>query len=147
MAASDVAAVERIEAQFSSPWVKEQIFAELERDSGISLIADDLQKVVGWCCGILLSPEAELLKIAVAKSWQRQGVASLLLLEFATLLAGNGAEQFFLEARAANIPALMLYQQLGWVEQGKRKNYYNNPVDDAVLLIRNLTPEMNGKLA
>ena len=57
MAASDVAAVERIEAQFSSPWVKEQIFAELERDSGVSLIVDDLQEVVGWCCGILLSPD------------------------------------------------------------------------------------------
>jgi len=145
MVASDVVAVESIEAQFPSPWTKVQILAELERESGISLIADDLQEVVGWCCGILLPPDAELLKIAVDKSRQRQGVASLLLRTFATLLAGNGAEQIYLEVRSANTPALTLYQQAGWVEQGKRKNYYTNPVDDAVLLVRNLTPVRKGK--
>lgn len=138
MLASDVAAVERIEAQFLSPWTKVQILAELERKSAICLIADDSQEVVGWCCGMLLPPDAELLKIAVVASRQRQGIASSLLQEFSTLLAAKSIKQIFLEVRSANTSARALYQQFGWAEQGKRKKYYKNPVDDAVLLVRSL---------
>ena len=138
MVADDVVAVARIEAQFPSPWTKSQILAELERESGISLIIEtSLQEIVGWCCGMLLPPEAELLKVAVSLKRQRQGVATLLLQEFITQLTKNGVAQIFLEVRAANSPALALYQQSGWKENGKRKQYYTNPVDDAVLLVRN----------
>ena len=139
MAAGDVAAVERIEAQFSSSWTKAQIHVELERKSTISLVAEtESQTIAGWCCGIVLPPEAELLKVAVLAARQRQGVASLLLQGFTALLAANGVEQIFLEVRSANSPARRLYQQSGWQEQGKRKNYYKDPVDDAVLLVRSL---------
>jgi [ribosomal protein S18]-alanine N-acetyltransferase len=139
MVASDVVAVERIELLFFSPWTKVQIFAEIERKAGISLIArDESSTVVGWCCGIAMPPDAELLKIAVAADRQRQGVAALLLQEFITLLVGKEVEQIFLEVRSANTPALRLYQQSGWEKRGKRKNYYKNPVDDAVLLVRSL---------
>lgn len=138
MVIGDVVAVASIEAQFPSPWTKSQILAELERESGVCLIVEtSLQEIVGWCCGMLLPPEAELLKVAVSAKRQRQGVATLLLQEFTALLADNGVAQIFLEVRAANRPALALYQQSGWKETGKRKQYYTNPVDDAVLLVRN----------
>ncbi len=138
MAVDDLTAVEDIEAHFPSPWVKVQIRAELERKAGISLIAENTEGIVGWCCGMLLPPEAEFLKIAVAANSQRQGVAKLLLQKFISLLVGNGVKQIFLEVRSENSPALALYRSSGWEKQGKRKNYYTKPTDDAVLLLRNL---------
>jgi len=138
MVVDDLAAVAHIEAQFPSAWIKEQILDEIERKTSVSLIVENAEEIVGWCCGMLLSPDAELFKIAVAVDSQRQGVANLLLQEFVSLLAGNGVTQIFLEARSGNSPALALYQSAGWKKQGKRKNYYTNPKDDAILLLRNL---------
>jgi ribosomal-protein-alanine N-acetyltransferase len=138
MVVDDLTAVAHIEAQFPSAWVKGQILDEIERKTGVSLIAENAEEIVGWCCGMLLPPDAELLKIAVAVDSQRQGVANLLLQEFSLLLAENGVTQIFLEARSGNSPALALYRSAGWKKQGNRKNYYTNPTDDAILLLRDL---------
>ena len=138
MAAEDVTAVGRIESQFSSSWTKSQISTEIDRKAGVSLIAENGEEIIGWCCGMILAPEAELLKVAVTANRQRQGVANLLLQELVTLFTQNGVEQIFLEVRSANIPALALYRSLAWKEQGIRKNYYSRPTDDAVLLLRNM---------
>lgn len=139
MVAGDVAAVARIESDFSSPWTKAQILTGLEQKTSITLIAETkLLEIVGWCSGISIHPEAELLKLAVIAGRQRQGVASELLKTFTLLLTQNGVEQIFLEVRSRNSSALNLYMQSGWEKQRKRENYYNNPVDDAVLLVRNL---------
>jgi ribosomal-protein-alanine N-acetyltransferase len=145
MVAADVVAVEDLETQFPSPWTGKQIFAELDRKSGISLIAENKEGVVGWCCGMATAPEAELFKIAVAANRQRRGVANFLLQELVILLVGRRVEQIYLEVRSENIPARALYRSSGWKEQGKRKNYYTNPVDDAILLVRNLAPVLDGK--
>ena len=138
MAAADVAAVVEIEQQFLSPWTKVLVSAELGRNSGISLVAEKDDVFVGWCCGMLLPPEAELLKIAVSQDSQRLGAGTLLLKSFTQIAAENGVEKIFLELRAANTAALRLYQQFGWQQQGIRKNYYTNPADDAILLHRSL---------
>ena len=139
MTTADVAVVEAIEQQFPSPWTKAQISAELERNSGISLVAEkDENVLVGWCCGMVFPPETELLKIAVLRDSQRLGVATSLLHRFLQIVEASGVEQIFLELRAANIPALQLYHRFGWRVQGTRKNYYTNPADDAILLLRSL---------
>jgi len=139
MTATDVAVVEGIEQQFPSPWTKTQISVELERNSGISLVAEkDEDVLIGWCCGMLLPPETELLKIAVSRDSQRLGVAASLLRCFLQIVEAAGVEQIFLELRASNTPALELYQHFGWQAQGIRKKYYTNPADDAILLLRNL---------
>ena len=140
MTTADVAAVAGMEQQFPSPWTTAQIKVELDRDTGISLVAetDKDESVVGWCCGLLLAPEAELLKIAVLPDCQRTGTATSLLHRFLEIAAAEGAEQIFLEVRASNVPALQLYRRFGWQEQGKRKHYYTNPADDAVVLFRSL---------
>ena len=139
MTAADVTVVEEIEQQFPSPWTKAQISVELERNSGISLVAEkDENVLVGWCCGMVFPPETELLKIAVLRESQRMGVARLLLHHFLQFVEASGVEQIFLELRSANTPALQLYRRFGWQVQGIRKNYYTNPADDATLLIRSL---------
>ncbi|MEA3466965.1 MAG: ribosomal protein S18-alanine N-acetyltransferase [Thermodesulfobacteriota bacterium] len=142
MNVGDVAAVAAIEAGCFSPWNKEQITAELERLAGLALVAVTSAGVVqGWCCGLLAGVDADLLKVAVSISRQRQGIATDLLKELCCRLAVRGGEQIFLEVRSQNIPALKLYAKLGWHETGRRKNYYKEPADDAVILVCRLNKE------
>ncbi len=135
MRADDVPIVADIEIEHVSPWTAEQIGGEQQKSAAICLVAENKeQEVIGWCCGRLVAPEAELLKIAVSKGWQRKGIASLLLFQFAAICTERGAKKSFLEVRSANMPARKLYKQHGWHREGIRKQYYTNPRDDAILL-------------
>ena len=139
MAAEDLVAVVRIEAAFASPWTREMLLKELGKKEGVSLVAEtEAGEVVGWCCGAEAAGEGELYKIAVAANSQRQGIATLLLHEFIAVLAKRGVEEVYLEVRSQNHAALTLYQQSGWKIQGKRKRYYTDPADDAMVLLRRL---------
>lgn len=132
----DVNAVAAIEAGIFSPWNREQIIAELKRETGLSLVAvAQNKKVLAWCCGFQTGVDAELLKITVSPSMQRLGIAKALLQELCTVFEKQGREQIFLEVRSQNHPALCLYKKHGFYETGSRKNYYKDPSDDAVLLV------------
>ncbi len=142
MGVGDVDAVAAIEAGCFSPWSREQIVAELERRAGIALVAVTSGGIVqGWCCGLQATIDAELLKVAVSYPWQRQGVATDLLKELFCRLAAQGGQQVFLEVRSQNIPARKLYVTHGFLETGRRKNYYKQPVDDAVIFVRRLNKD------
>ena len=142
MNVGDVDAVAAIEAACFSPWNKEQITAELERRAGFALVAVTSAGVVqGWCCGLLAGVDAELLKVAVSIFRQRRGIATDLLKELCCRLAVRGGEQIFLEVRSQNFSALKLYAKFDWQETGRRKNYYKEPADDAVILIRRLNKD------
>jgi ribosomal-protein-alanine N-acetyltransferase len=139
MTAGDIAAVAVVEAEFSSLWTAQQISAEYKRESTCTLVAESTShEIVGWCCGFCLAPDAELFKISVSSTWQKQGVATSLLLELCLFFVDTGGERVFLEVRSKNVAALGLYVKSGWEKQGIRKNYYKNPVDDAILLVRSL---------
>ncbi len=76
--------------------------------------------------------ETEILNLAVAPEFRRRGVATRLLLECFQRLPGT----FFLEVRASNSAAQTLYAGLGFAPAGKRPRYYDNPVEDAVVMRR-----------
>lgn len=139
MIAGDFSAAAAIDAEFTSPWTVQQIAAEYTRESAYTLVAEnDLQEIVGWCCGFCIAPDAELLKVSVSVKWQKQGVATALLQRLCDLFVEDGGCRVFLEVRSQNDAALHLYLQFGWNRQGIRKNYYKKPVDDAILLVRSL---------
>ena len=146
MNVGDVDAVVAIEADGLSPWNREQIASELKRKTGFSLVAVTSGGVVqGWCCGLLAGSEAELFKVAVGFSWQRQGVATTLLRELCGVFMTYGAEQIFLEVRSRNIPARELYAKQSFQEAGVRRNYYKNPGDDAIIWVKRLDKEKRVK--
>ncbi|HID01648.1 MAG TPA: ribosomal-protein-alanine N-acetyltransferase [Desulfobacterales bacterium] len=136
MLVGDVGGVAAIEAGIFSSWNRAQIVSELKRKTGLSLVAvAPNRKVLAWCCGFQTGVDAELLKITVSPSNQRLGIAKALLQELYAAFTKQGAEQIFLEVRSQNDPALCLYAKYGFRETGRRKSYYKDPVDDAVLLV------------
>ena len=90
-------------------------------------------EVSGFAIAVLTPPEAELESIAVAPDRQRRGIATALWEATKAELAAGGVTVVHLEVRAGNLPAQAFYRRLGFVESGRRRGYYAEPVEDAVL--------------
>ena len=135
-AAADLPDLERIEIeQFSNPWSRDYFAAELANSFSHIAVAVDPRPgtVVGYLLFWKLGDELELHKIAVAGAWQRQGHAARLLDHF--LRAGRdwGCRRAVLEVRAANVPAIRLYEKFAFRRAGRRRDYYVKPVEDALI--------------
>jgi len=94
----------------------------------------EVEGVAGFAVASLLPPEAELELIAVDQAAHRRGLAHLLFAELAEELRAARVEEVALEVRASNRAALALYWKLGFIESGRRKDYYQIPVEDALLM-------------
>lgn len=139
MQGGDVAAIVALEATSPSAWSLQQIETELQRTSGIALVAvSEKGEILGWCCGFVVAEDGELLKIAVHPARRRKGVAAQLLNDLSRQMVAQGTAQIFLEVRSHNHAALPLYAASGFLETGRRRRYYKDPVDDAVILVRKL---------
>ena len=106
------------------------LMAELE---GISPPA-----LLGFAALHRVGEEAELWNLAVVPQYQRQGVAKALFQEACRRLLQAGATRIFLEVRASNSPALGFYRAVGFRTLRRRKEYYQNPREDALVLTLDL---------
>jgi ribosomal-protein-alanine N-acetyltransferase len=136
MTGGDLEAVAGIEAENPSPWSPGQLAGEHAQESGWQFVAESSAsgQVCGFVCGRSLVGEAELLKIAVGRECRRQGIAAQLVAHALHYLAAQGVGHCFLELRAANLPALALYERFGFRRAGLRKGYYASPPEDAILM-------------
>ena len=91
--------------------------------------------VVGVCCAWVVAGEVQILEVATHPSARREGVGGLVVRAACDRCTGGDA---FLEVRASNAAALGLYAKLGFKEEGRRRGYYRDPTEDAVLM--RLTP-------
>lgn len=95
-------------------------------------------EILGFSTAYRVDTEAELWNIAVAPAHRRQGTARALLQHNCRRLSDAGAQRLFLEVRESNLPAMELYRTLGFVLLSRRKDYYQNPKEDAHVLVRKL---------
>lgn len=134
---SDLSCLLRLEEEiFPDPWGEGAISAHLSSDSTLTLLLESEGGAVGLALGICLGGEGELYRIAVKKDERRRGYGKLLLKSFLDVLEENGAPVCFLEVRESNAPALSLYHSFGFFLVGKRKKYYKDPPEDALVLRR-----------
>lgn len=78
--------------------------------------------------------DAELIRIAVDKSFRQQGVGRKLLDELITETEKRNIKDIFLEVRVGNVPAVSMYRAAGFTDAGVRKNYYSEPKEDALIM-------------
>ena len=127
-----IMAIER--QAFDPPWSEENMCAELTSPDVLCLAAMDGETVAGFCILHRSFDEGEIYQIAVPQTHRRQGIADRLLRCAVELAAESGVRSVFLEVRAGNAPAIALYQKHGFKWLGRRKNYYDNPVEDAEIM-------------
>ena len=115
-----------------SPWTLEQIQADLAQDQTWYALAYDGAEVIGFLAVQENIFEAEVLQIAVKQTYQGQGIASAL---FAQLPADK---EIFLEVRKSNQRAQAFYKKEKMVVIAERKAYYHDPVEDAIIMKREI---------
>lgn len=119
---------------FSDPWPVEAFQSEMH-DPYFYLLAFEGEELVGYAGGMSLYETCDLNNIAVLPQYRRRGIAAALLEGFMAEAKARGAEQMLLEVRESNAPAISLYERYGFTAYNKRKNYYRNPAEDAVLMV------------
>lgn len=129
------------EANFSVPWTETGFFAFLLREDTLFLVAEEGEKILGYCGVVTVQDEGDITNVAVEKNSQNQGIGKKLLEEMFQRTQKAGVCRLFLEVRAGNAAALHLYEKMGFVQMGIRKNYYEQPVEDGVVMMREKAPD------
>ena len=114
-----------------SPWKLEQIEADIEQESTSYFLAMEEGQVLGFVALQETLYEDEVLQIAVKRAFQGRGLAQQLLAQL------PDQKEIFLEVRMSNQPAQGLYKKMHFEEIARRKNYYHDPIEDAVIMKRN----------
>ncbi len=132
----DVDAIAAIEQQaFSDPWPA-SAFRDLigHSHTRVTVAVNGAGRVVGYCVMLFVLDEGEIANIAVSPAHRRRGVAQGLLDDALAAAASMGVRAMFLEVRVSNEPARQLYESRGFTLVGRRRAYYREPVEDALVL-------------
>ena len=130
-----VAQVAQLEAIcFSDPWSENSVASELRNPLSLWLVALEGEKVAGYIGSQTVLDETDMMNVAVHPDYRRRGIGEALILELVAQLKARSSRCLTLEVRASNSPALTLYEKLGFSQIGRRKNYYRNPREDALIL-------------
>ena len=144
MAAEHLDRLEQLERMcFSRPWSKKMLAEELDNQCAAFLVAvePETEKAVGYAGLLVVADEGYITNVAVDPSCRRQGVAAQLLQVFDSFARGNHLAFLTLEVRPSNAAAIALYQGFGFAEAGRRRNYYDLPKEDALILTKYYTEE------
>ena len=133
----DATGIAEIEARcFPDPWDRRAVSDLIATEGAMCFTARDGERVVAYVIGRMIAPEGEIYRVAVDEQYRRRGVAYRLLDYAVKTSRGKGLESLFLEVRSQNYPAISLYRAYGFREVGRRKNYYRDPVDDAIIMLK-----------
>lgn len=136
----EIAELERI--CFSTPWSRNMLAEELDNACSAFLVAlDDSDKVVGYAGLQVVLDEGYIANVAVRPECRRQGIAGKLLQVFLDFAQANRLAFLTLEVRASNYEAIALYGSRGFRSVGRRKNYYEHPREDAIIMTKEFAPD------
>lgn len=123
---------------FSAPWSERSIASELTNEYSLWLVEERDGVAVAYVGSQSCPPEADVMNVAVAPAFRRQGIGEGLMVALMDTLRDKGMESLTLEVRASNSSAIALYNRLGFTEVGRRPNYYTDPGEDALIMRKEL---------
>jgi ribosomal-protein-alanine N-acetyltransferase len=126
------------EASFNNPTTREWYEGELKRPEVcfVYVLRIEDHPVAAFCAFWLVAEQAHINNLAVLPELRGRGLGTQLLAAITDEAAHLGATLLTLEVRQSNVPARRLYERAGFYQDGLRKNYYTNPVEDALILSR-----------
>lgn len=135
MLPEDLAGICEIEkANFSLPWSEKSFLESMEREDTVFLTALLDGEIAGYIGCYCIAGTGEITNVAVDEKYRRQGIGRALLLQLYREGAAHFTEEYFLEVRESNDAAISLYTEMGFVKEGIRKNFYEKPVENAVIM-------------
>lgn len=142
MTLHDLPAVDVIEqACFTTPWPADAYAGELTRNPAARyLVLTVGGEIAGFAGGHIILDESHITNIAIAEAHRGQGLGRALLTALLQYFANLGAVYTTLEVREHNAPALGLYRALGFIAVGRRKKYYSDNGEDALIMVCDALP-------
>lgn len=129
---AQVAALEKL--CFADPWSENSVASELNNPLSLWLVAVDGERVAGYVGSQTVMEESDMMNVAVHPDYRKQGMATALIVGLVEELRKRGSHCLTLDVRASNEMAISVYRKLDFQEVGRRKNYYRNPREDALIL-------------
>jgi ribosomal-protein-alanine acetyltransferase len=123
-------------AQWSLQDVSESFFPNDSSLNSCSLVAEEAGEVIGMIAVRVMADEGEILNLAIAVPWRRRGVGSRLVESAIAQARAAGTVRVFLEVRESNAVARAFYSRMRFIEVGRRRGYYRDPDEDALVLTR-----------
>ena len=135
MTADDAEQVSEIDFQsFSVPWKMTDYWKYAQEKNIESVVAEIDQKIVAYAAAFVSFEEAEVFKIAVEPKLRGQKIGTKIFAELIQAVKNRGVNAMTLEVRPSNVAAVKLYENFGLKSVGRRKNYYTNPTEDALIM-------------
>ena len=119
---------------FNDPWSVNSILSEVHNPLSCWYVAMDEDRLVGYIGSQSVLGWADMMNLAVHPDYRGKGIGEQLVNMLIDYLMNHGVSCLTLEVRVSNTPARGLYEKLGFVEVGRRPNYYRNPKEDALIL-------------
>ena len=131
-----VAAIEAV--SFSVPWSLNAFLDTVERENYRYVVAEEAGEILGYCGFCFVLDEAEIPNVCVKAEARQKGIGRRMMSALLDIAKNLGITVLFLEVRESNAPARQLYESLGFLADGVRKKFYEQPVEDAVLMSKTL---------
>jgi len=128
----DILAIER--ASFPSPWTRRAFIEILCSASTRNFVLERGGRCVGYLVAYVVSPEAHIANIAIDPRFRRRGLGAFLLSCSIEEMKKESVREFYLEVREGNLEARNLYSRLGFTVLGRRKRYYRDTGEDALVM-------------
>lgn len=138
MDASHLDALAQIEQEcFSLPWSRAMLEEELYNDCAAFLVAEDEKGTVLGYAGLqVVLDEGYIANVVVRPGYRRRHIAQQLLDVYLRFAQAHSLAFLTLEVRPSNTAAVALYRKYGFIEEGRRRNYYQRPREDALIMTR-----------
>ncbi len=131
----DIDGVLAVEQQsFMTPWSREGFVNEMSNELSYYLVMVDAGKIIGYAGMWLIVDEAHVTNVAILPTYRGQGLGDKLMSALLEHAKNRGAVRMTLEVRASNAVAQGLYSKFGFISQGRRRNYYTDTKEDALIM-------------
>lgn len=133
----DITAVSKLEQKiFSLPWSENGFAEALLSENTLFAVVEVCEEIVGYCGMYFALDEGEITNVAVNKTSRRKGIGREMLKFLLEKAEDTGIEKIALEVRISNRAAIGLYEKFGFERKGIRRNFYQKPKEDGVIMIR-----------
>ena len=123
---------------FTHPQSEKSLRELLGSEQGFAVVCLESGELASYCTLTSVLDEAQIIYVATAVEYKRQGCAKAIFECIFEECARRGIISISLEVREGNLPAIALYEGLGFYIAGKRKNFYTDPRENALIMIKNL---------
>lgn len=137
---SDIPYIAELEREcFSAPWSENAIWETMAGETSVFLVAECSGEICGYVGSYHAAGEGYITNVAVSGKMRRRGVGRALICALKEKAREMAFSFLTLEVRVGNLPAIALYESLGFENLGRRPRFYSNPTEDAYIMTWNIT--------